>query len=657
MSVFDTNNVDKHDDSNDKSPNIVETSDDSFACDEELQRSGSTSTWGGLHSSQDDILSKQDCLTHPTTGTNSDSSTNITLLTSSSILLPEDVKIRLAIQSSLAAASIAGSYDVAPTFEWHHASDDNEIICGNDSRAMEDYHPNGNTTTTTTTAITSSIQPWQRVQPKPSQQELARSFMRAYEERQQVERDADDSSRPTRRPSLDDVEAMVAFPAHVVDDVGTGAACGHESMLCLQEVIIVDDQEDEMRRRKRKRQTIVTIVVSVLFLVVVMATVFGVTFGLAASRNQQQQQPTSTAAPGVDRETVVSTASFNVKECYNDPLLPKGDVALQRHENFRLQIISQYPNTTSLIDVPYSKESVALCWLSYFDKFEQVSADEIGVVLAQRFALATLYYHFQGTPSNNVVEDDDNAFMQGKWLSALDVCNWEYVECSDSLPGTIVGLKIDAMDLTGRLPSELAMISNLQSLRFDGSLFTGEIPSEIWTLTQLELLLLGENQINGTISKEIGNLRQLTSLTLTSSLSGTIPDLQSLSKLTDLEVSSEFLVGPFPSIQGLTSLGTKGISLCLVSSCMSVDTYAKLLLLMYLCAERLMLGTPQLSGTIPSYFWSLTHLSKCAILLALIHNVADFLVPKPSWKTSFRNLWNTYEGEPFICDWTTHKSR
>ena len=184
-----------------------------------------------------------------------------------------------------------------------------------------------------------------------------------------------------------------------------------------------------------------------------------------------------------------------------------------------------------------------------------MSEDEVGLELAQRFVLAILYFCFQGIPTNDLL-GDDNMFLVGKWLSDVHVCDWDFVECSDSSPKIITGLKIGAMDLAGRIPSEVAMISTLTSLRCDNNAFTGEVPSEIWTLTQLELMFLGNNFLNGTISKELGNLQQLTDLSLANQLSGTVPDLRSLSKLTYLELSSQSLVGPFPNIQGLTGLGT-----------------------------------------------------------------------------------------------------
>lgn len=498
--------------------NIVEHSN----CDdyEELNRSWNTSD--ELDSSQDNILSKtDDFVTLPTatdshSNGNSNSRSNSTLPSS---ILPDDIKIRLAVQSSLAvAATQPGAY--------HHD--------GDDGRGVGD----GGTSAAGTLRNSESL-----LRPKPSQFELSRTIRRAYEAQLDARRHDDHGTRPSPPPDLDPLDA---FPAPVV-------VCGHERMVDFQQGVAVEEEENRRQQRKRKRQTIGTIVASVVFMVVIAGAVFGITFGITRSSHQNA---TTSNGPGSDRDSGISSASFRANECYNDTLLGKGNATWERHSNFRLQMISQYPNITSLIDVPYSKENIALCWLSFFDQFHHVSEDkdELDLELAQRFALAILYFQFQSTPLNDLL-GDDNAFVLGKWLSNLPACDWSYVECSDSIPKIITGLNIGAMDLAGRIPSELAMISTLKSLRCDENAFTGEIPSEMWTLTHLELLFLGNNYFNGTISNQLGNLQQLTVLSLANQLSGSVPDLRSLSKLTYLALSSPFLIGPFPKIEGLTSLG------------------------------------------------------------------------------------------------------
>lgn len=508
------------DDNNDipSSANIVEHS--NCADYEDRHRSWSTCTWDELQSTQDNILSKPDYVTLPTT-TDSNNSSNSTLPSS---ILSEDTKIRLAVQCSLAtAATLPGAY--------YHVDDDGSV---DDERGIGGG--------TRRSAATSLFNNESLIRPKPSQFELARTFQRAYEAQQDALRHNEHGIRSSPLPDLSPLDA---FPAQIV-------ACGHETMVHFQQGVAVEEEENERLLKKRKRQTVRTLVASAVFVIVIAGAVFGITFGIADSSHKNA---TSTNAPDSDREHKISAASFSVDQCYNTTLLEKGDAASERHSKFRLQMISQYPNITSLIDVPYSKENIALCWLSFVDQFQQVSEDEVGLELAQRFVLAILYFCFQGIPTNDLL-GDDNMFLVGKWLSDVHVCDWDFVECSDSSPKIITGLKIGAMDLAGRIPSEVAMISTLTSLRCDNNAFTGEVPSEIWTLTQLELLFLGNNFLNGTISKELGNLQQLTDLSLANQLSGTVPDLRSLSKLTYLELSSQSLVGPFPNIQGLTGLGT-----------------------------------------------------------------------------------------------------
>jgi len=46
--------------------------------------------------------------------------------------------------------------------------------------------------------------------------------------------------------------------------------------------------------------------------------------------------------------------------------------------------------------------------------------------------------------------------------------------------------------LTGNIPSELGLLSNLQELHLEGNQLSGNIPSELGLLTSLEMLHLGK---------------------------------------------------------------------------------------------------------------------------------------------------------------------
>jgi Leucine-rich repeat (LRR) protein len=119
----------------------------------------------------------------------------------------------------------------------------------------------------------------------------------------------------------------------------------------------------------------------------------------------------------------------------------------------------------------------------------------------------------------------------------------------------ITGLDIAAMHLQGELPSELALLSNLNRIHIQANLLRGSIPEEIWQLTSLEDLTIFDNQFSGQFPKEIRQLSRLTNLVLETLFSGTTPALNELSNLRYLELNNNLIEGNFPSISQLLELG------------------------------------------------------------------------------------------------------
>ena len=156
------------------------------------------------------------------------------------------------------------------------------------------------------------------------------------------------------------------------------------------------------------------------------------------------------------------------------------------------------------IDTSYSGASVALCWVSDFDEFELQISEGNDFDLIQRFVLTVVYYHFEGTVDTVVA----NEFSKQNWLSGLHVCEWGFVECSNTGEdqNNVTGLSVKNVGLTGRIPTELAMLKNLLHLEFAQNLLTGSIPSEFGILTQLNRLHLKNNLLTGSIPSEFGIL-------------------------------------------------------------------------------------------------------------------------------------------------------
>ena len=78
--------------------------------------------------------------------------------------------------------------------------------------------------------------------------------------------------------------------------------------------------------------------------------------------------------------------------------------------------------------------------------------------------------------------------------------------------------------LTGPIPAEIGLLTNLAVLDLRNNELSGPIPPEIGNLTRLEVLQMMSNQLIGPIPSEIGNLTKMALLSLSDNqLSGPIP--------------------------------------------------------------------------------------------------------------------------------------
>mmetsp|Transcript_86 Transcript_86/g.200 ORF Transcript_86/g.200 Transcript_86/m.200 type:complete len:932 (-) Transcript_86:518-3313(-) len=123
----------------------------------------------------------------------------------------------------------------------------------------------------------------------------------------------------------------------------------------------------------------------------------------------------------------------------------------------------------------------------------------------ERFALATLI----SVGGDDVLIENENQ------------CTWPTVTCSG---GKVTQIDVSSKNLTGRIPTEMMMLTALQKLMFDHNELTGTIPSEVGLLADLQVIDFAYNKLTGSIPSEIGLLTRLEKLGLGyNQLTGSLP--------------------------------------------------------------------------------------------------------------------------------------
>ena len=142
------------------------------------------------------------------------------------------------------------------------------------------------------------------------------------------------------------------------------------------------------------------------------------------------------------------------------------------------------------------------------------------------------------------------------WDVEVAITDWQGIVISGT-PGRVTGLNLRDNELTGRIPTELGRLRQLQELRLADNRLTGTIPAELSRLHSLQSLTLKRNQLTGEIPAALGQLTQLLHLNLDhNDLTGPIPaELGRLTRLQSLYLNGNRLTGPIPAaLEELTHL-------------------------------------------------------------------------------------------------------
>ncbi|KAJ3072976.1 hypothetical protein HDU98_002458 [Podochytrium sp. JEL0797] len=138
-------------------------------------------------------------------------------------------------------------------------------------------------------------------------------------------------------------------------------------------------------------------------------------------------------------------------------------------------------------------------------------------------------------------------------VPATNCCTWNprLIACDTS--GFVTTLAFGSSGVSGQLPDELFLLSQLSTLQLNSNALVSQIPTSIGNATNLRIVDLSFNQLNGVIPNEVGNLVGLEQLRLSSnSLTGPIPSsLGTLTQLSDLNLQNNHLTGTVPLNLGI----------------------------------------------------------------------------------------------------------
>ena len=251
-------------------------------------------------------------------------------------------------------------------------------------------------------------------------------------------------------------------------------------------------------------------------------------------------------------------------------------------------IVNTITSDADVLKNPHSPQSKALAWAQNDMKVYNV---EVGIRVAQRYALATLYYATNGTGWTT----------RTSWGSGPE-CEWYGVECDvgESNVASVTYLDLNSNHLEGTIPLELGYLQSLEqcecltgqtwcrccrcatcflciSLEYVqlpfahtrrfyyhlvhlwGNDIVGSIPSTLSQLSKLHTLYLDDCHLDGEIGDTLNQLKNLKHLDLSGNkLRGHIPHgLGSLGQLRDLRLSNNLLTSTFPmSLISLSNLQT-----------------------------------------------------------------------------------------------------
>lgn len=323
----------------------------------------------------------------------------------------------------------------------------------------------------------------------------------------------------------------------------------------------LSDETDGSRLRRRRRCLIVVAVISLLVLAAVVGTLAYLLGSSPSPRSGDSTNP-STTVPGAGKNTDDSDEGEEGNHAGDDSgSLAPSPVAVHPPPSSAPTISSELYRMALMVtprdvlDDPSTPQGMAIRWLTgSAGSYSSPSEDK----MLQRYAMTVLemVLHPNNAPqssgsnsSTNLTSSDNSTKVLGPLpgYESKDECEWFGITCStagnttsgnetnsssgsnatsdsSSPPGMVVSLNWAKRGIQGKIPTEIGLLTTLETLDLAENELEGWIPAALWNLTDLRYLYLHQNKLSGPISNKISRLSKLVKFYAGENrLTGTLP--------------------------------------------------------------------------------------------------------------------------------------
>ncbi|KAL3800602.1 hypothetical protein ACHAW5_001070 [Stephanodiscus triporus] len=369
----------------------------------------------------------------------------------------------------------------------------------------------------------------------------------------------------------DGIEMSDTRAAHKADVIEVVDDCSFSELDEVNSNYLINEKliKKLMWQRDKRRLGIISTVALAIFCIWL-----GLYLGLAVRSSSHSQSSTVPGDDGIDRSPPPSRPRPPA------PIEPihgfdNGSSSHPITATELRYIVNQITTDPSVLSNPHTPQAKAFEWCKNDIKIYSV---DITSRVANRYALATLYYSTNGTKwATNKVKTVQfimilSAITQPQTSLTLTVislqfwgngheCEWYGVGCEsgDNNTVSVTYLDLNNNNLVGTIPPEIGWIYTLEQIHLWGNNLVGSIPNTLSQLGNLHTLYLNANYLSGEMGDAFNKLQKLKHLDLSNNrLRGHIPHgLGSLSDLRDLRLSNNLLTSAFPmSLISLSNLET-----------------------------------------------------------------------------------------------------